>query len=67
VLGHEPPAHLLVAPHPLAGWIEAVALGAAVDVPEDASDVDRQLWDLATGGAAGDPSERPLGLESELG
>jgi hypothetical protein len=67
VLGHEAPAHLLVAPHSLAGWIEAVALGAADDAPEDASDVERQLWDLAAGGAAADPSEHPLGVESELG
>jgi NAD(P)-dependent dehydrogenase (short-subunit alcohol dehydrogenase family) len=67
VLGHEPPAHLLVAPHPLAGWIEAVALGATLDAPDDAPDVERQLWDLATGGAAAEASERPPGLESELG
>jgi hypothetical protein len=64
LLGHEPPAHLLVAPHPLAGWIEAVALAVSVDAPEEASDVDRQLWDLATEAGA---SERPLGSERGLG
>jgi hypothetical protein len=62
VLCHEPPAHLLVAPHPLAGWIEAVALATTADAPDEASDVDRQLWELATGGAeAGGPESPPEG------
>ena len=63
LLGHEPPAHLLVAPHPLAGWIEAVALEVTAAAPDEASDVDRQLWDLATEAGA---SELPLGSERGL-
>jgi hypothetical protein len=67
VLCHEPPAHLLVAPHPLAGWIEAVALDATTDAPDEASEVDRQLWELAAGGAESELSEAPPDGEPGLG
>jgi len=67
VLCHEPPSHLLVAPHPLAGWIEAIALGAALDAPAEASDVDRQLMELASGGAGTGAFEPPEEREPGLG
>lgn len=66
VLGHEPPAHLLVAPHALAGWIEAVALATPLDAQEEPSDVERQLWDLAVGGAEDGAGELPFAIERGL-
>jgi NAD(P)-dependent dehydrogenase (short-subunit alcohol dehydrogenase family) len=51
LLGHEPPAHLLVAPYPIAGWIEAVALVAQSETgaPSGTPEAERELRELAAG------------------
>jgi NAD(P)-dependent dehydrogenase (short-subunit alcohol dehydrogenase family) len=50
LLGNLPPAQLLVAPHPIAGWLEAIELAAKGAPRGEAAEIEPALWELAAVG-----------------
>jgi NAD(P)-dependent dehydrogenase (short-subunit alcohol dehydrogenase family) len=49
LLGHDPPTQLVVAPHPIAGWLDAIALAAEAAARTDPGGIEPALWELTAG------------------